>query len=122
MPTGTFAIVLPSTAAVAAAGKLETDFLLPRWSLALEALAFKTEIRRAGFHTFKYKHKPSGVGLGVASFLGGVGIGAGAASKKTQINFLNKCHTIKCSGQISPLQQFFNGLTDGQVNFANLIG
>ena len=30
--------------------------------------------------------KLSGVGLGFASFLGGVGIGAGAASKKTQIN------------------------------------
>ena len=30
----------------------------------------------------------SGVGLGVAGFLGGVGVGAGAASKKIQINFL----------------------------------
>lgn len=34
--------------------------------------------------------KLSGVGLGVASFLGGVGIGAGAASEKTQINLKNK--------------------------------
>ena len=35
--------------------------------------------------------KLSGVGLGFASFLGGVGIGAGAASKKTQINLkINK--------------------------------
>ena len=39
--------------------------------------------------------KLSGVGLGFASFLGGVGIGAGAASKKTQINLkIKKNHTI----------------------------